>query len=106
MVRPGNTFQSFMRASIEKGLFPTAEKDPDGFMAALMARRRNPSGPREQYLSSGIWLQVSDYRMKDGSQAWGSTQTSRSKSSGRPSSRMPRQRQNPRFNNLRRLNSS
>jgi PAS domain S-box-containing protein len=67
MVRPGNTFQSFMRASIEKGLFPAAEKDPDGFMAALMARRRNPSGPREQYLSSGIWLQVSDYRMKDGS---------------------------------------
>ena len=36
-------------------------------MAALMARRRNPSGPREQYLSSGIWLQVSDYKMKDGS---------------------------------------
>jgi PAS domain S-box-containing protein len=67
MVRPGNTFQSFMRASIEKGLFPSAEKDPDGFMAALMARRRNPSGPREQYLSSGIWLQVSDYKMKDGS---------------------------------------
>jgi PAS domain S-box-containing protein len=67
MVRPGNTFQSFMRASIEKGLFPTAEKDPDAFMAALMARRRDPSGPREQYLSSGIWLQVSDYKMKDGS---------------------------------------
>ena len=67
MVRPGNTFQSFMRASIERGLFPTAEKDPEGFMAALMARRRNPTGPREQYLSSGIWLQVSDYNMKDGS---------------------------------------
>jgi PAS domain S-box-containing protein len=67
MVRPGNTFQSFMRASVESGLFPGAEKDPEGFMASVMARRSNPSGPREQYLSSGIWLQVSDYKMKDGS---------------------------------------
>jgi two-component system NtrC family sensor kinase len=67
MVRPGNTFQSFMRASVENGLFPAAEKDPEGFIASVMARRRNPSGPREQYLSSGIWLQISDYKMKDGS---------------------------------------
>ena len=36
-------------------------------MAGVSARRRNPSGPREQHLSSGIWLQVSDYKMKDGS---------------------------------------
>ena len=48
-------------------MFPAAENDPAGFMAAVMARRNNPSGPREQYLSSGIWLQVSDYKMKDGS---------------------------------------
>jgi PAS domain S-box-containing protein len=67
MVRPGNTFQSFMRASVENGLFPGAEKDPEGFIASVMARRSNPSGPREQYLSPGIWLQVSDYKMKDGS---------------------------------------
>jgi PAS domain S-box-containing protein len=67
MVRPGNTFESFMRAAVENGMFPTAEKDPEGFMAAVMARRSNPSGPREQYLSSGIWLQVSDYKMNDGS---------------------------------------
>jgi PAS domain S-box-containing protein len=67
MVRPGNTFQSFMRASVESGLFPGAEKDPEGFIASVMARRSNPSGPREQYLSPGIWLQVSDYKMKDGS---------------------------------------
>ena len=67
MVRPGNTFESFMRAAVEGGMFPAAAKDPEGFMAAVLARRRNPGGPREQYLSSGISLQVSDYRMKDGS---------------------------------------
>jgi PAS domain S-box-containing protein len=67
MVRPGNTFESFMRAAVESGMFPAAAKDPEGFMAAVQARRRNPSGPREQYLSSGISLQVSDYKMKDGS---------------------------------------
>jgi signal transduction histidine kinase len=48
-------------------MFPAAAKDPEGFMAAVLARRRNPGGPREQHLSSGIWLQVSDYKMKDGS---------------------------------------
>lgn len=67
MVLPGNTFQSFMRASVENGLFPGAEKDPEGFIASVMARRSNPSGPREQYLRPGIWLQVSDYKMRDGS---------------------------------------
>jgi PAS domain S-box-containing protein len=67
MLRPGNTFQSFMRASVEKGLLPAAKKDPEGFIASVIARRSNPGGPREQYLSSGIWLQVSDYKMKDGS---------------------------------------
>jgi PAS domain S-box-containing protein len=67
MVRPGNTFESFMRAAVESGMFPAATKDPEGFMAAVMARRRNPSGPREQYLRSGIWLQISDYKMRDGS---------------------------------------
>jgi PAS domain S-box-containing protein len=67
MVRPGNTFESFMHAALESGMFPAAAKDPEGFMAAVMARRSNPSGPREQYLSSGIWLQISDYKMRDGS---------------------------------------
>ena len=67
MVRPGNTFESFMRAAVELGMFPAAAKDPEGFMAEVLARRRNPGGPREQYLSSGIALQISDYKMKDGS---------------------------------------
>jgi PAS domain S-box-containing protein len=67
MVVPGNAFQSFMRAAVEAGLFPAATNDPDGFMATVMARRRNPAGPREQYIRPGIWLQVSDYKMKDGS---------------------------------------
>ena len=67
MVRPGNSFESFMRAAVEIGMFPAAAKDPEGFMAAVLARRHHPSGPREQYLSSGVSLQVSDYKMKDGS---------------------------------------
>jgi PAS domain S-box-containing protein len=67
MVRPGNTFESFMRAAVERGMFPAAANNPEGFMAAVLTRRRNPSGPREQYLSSGISLQISDYKMRDGS---------------------------------------
>ena len=67
LVRPGNKFESYMRAAMEGGMFPAAAKDPEGFMAAVLARRRNPGGPREQDLSSGISLQISDYKMKDGS---------------------------------------
>ena len=67
-------------------MFPAAAKDPEGFMAAVLARRRNPGGPREQYLSSGISLQVSDYRMKDGSLVSVYT-VSPSRSSVRPRSR-------------------
>jgi PAS domain S-box-containing protein len=66
-VVPGNKFESFMRAAVYAGLFPAAEMDREGFIAAIQERRNNPSGPREQYLRSGIWLQISDYRMKDGS---------------------------------------
>ena len=54
-----------MRAAVKGGMFPAAAKDPEGFMAAVLARRRNPSGTREQFLSSEISLQISDYRMKD-----------------------------------------
>jgi PAS domain S-box-containing protein len=66
-VRPGNDFASFMRAAVYAGLFPAAEQDREAFLAAVLARRKNPKGPREQYLRSGIWLQISDYTMKDGS---------------------------------------
>jgi PAS domain S-box-containing protein len=66
-VVPGNSFQSFMRSAVYAGLFSAAEKDPEAFIAAMQAHRRNPAGPREQHLRSGIWLQISDYKMKDGS---------------------------------------
>jgi two-component system NtrC family sensor kinase len=59
-------FEDFMRAGIARSMFPHAGGDPEAWIAALLARRRQ-GGTRVQYLSSGSWLQVSDYATKDGS---------------------------------------
>jgi PAS domain S-box-containing protein len=64
-LQPGMTFESLIRAGLARGMYPHAE-DPEAWLAALLARRRH-GGTREQYVSTGAWLRVSDYATKDGS---------------------------------------
>ncbi len=63
---PGMKFEDFMRAGLGRRMFPDAGDDPEAWIAALLTRRRQ-GGTRVQHLSSGSWLQVSDYATKDGS---------------------------------------
>jgi PAS domain S-box-containing protein len=63
---PGMKFEDFMRAGLAKGMFPHAADDPEAWLVALLARRRE-GGVREQHLSSGTWLRISDCVTKDGS---------------------------------------
>jgi PAS domain S-box-containing protein len=65
-IAAGMKFEDFMRAGLTRRMFPHASGDPEAWMAALLARRRQ-GGTRLQYLSNGSWLQVSDYATKDGS---------------------------------------
>jgi PAS domain S-box-containing protein len=67
MVRPGVSFETFLRAGHARGLFPHAPADPGPWVAGILEARRNPRGHRLQHLSNGKWLQVSDHRLQDGS---------------------------------------
>ncbi|MGR3715808.1 MAG: PAS-domain containing protein [Thermohalobaculum sp.] len=67
MVTPGTPFRDLIRAAIERGLFPGAEKDPDAFLEATARKRARAKGDiREQHLAGDLWLQISDHRTKDG----------------------------------------
>jgi len=67
LVVPGTSFAEIISAAIARGLFPAAADDPDGFLERLLERRRAGEGRmREQHLSSGLWLQITDHRTKDG----------------------------------------
>jgi PAS domain S-box-containing protein len=67
MVRPGTSFEALLRAAVARGMFPAAQGDVDGWFEKIRAHRRDPSGSRVQHLSSGLWLQISDRRTRDGS---------------------------------------
>ncbi len=69
MVRPGTGMEDILRAAHARGLFPLADPDVEAWVARVLEARRSggSAGPRMQYLASGVWLQVSDHRMADGS---------------------------------------
>ena len=69
MVRPGTGFEAILRAAHGRGMFPLADPDVEVWMAGVLEARRDAGsgGPRMQYLASGVWLQVSDHRLPDGS---------------------------------------
>jgi PAS domain S-box-containing protein len=65
--KPGVPFREIITASTERGLFPAAGDDPEGFIDNLMERRAEGVGQvRENLLENGMWLQITDHRTKDG----------------------------------------
>jgi PAS domain S-box-containing protein len=68
LARPGTSLDELLRASVARGMFPAvAHGDVDAWLEKIHAHRRKPSGFRFQQMSSGLWLQISDRRMQDGS---------------------------------------
>lgn len=66
MVTPGTPFVDIIQAGVERGMFPAALENPEDWLATLLERRAKATGVREQHMESGLWLQVSDHRTKDG----------------------------------------
>jgi PAS domain S-box-containing protein len=66
-VRSGNSFETIIRSAVACRMFPDAEADPEGWLAAVLERRRHSAGPRETRLANGTHLQISDYKLDDGS---------------------------------------
>jgi len=66
LLLPGTDFATLMRATVARGLLPAARKDPEAWMARRLGQHRNPAGMIEMQLSSGSWLQIREYRTRDG----------------------------------------
>jgi signal transduction histidine kinase/CheY-like chemotaxis protein/putative methionine-R-sulfoxide reductase with GAF domain len=68
MVTPGTRFPDFMHAAMNQGMFPMIKDVPDteAWLNAVLERRKNPQGTREQYLDGDIWLQIGDHRTAEG----------------------------------------
>ena len=63
---PGNRYPDVLRAGVDRGLFPHAAGDLDGYIARLLETRGKGLGvPREQFINA-VWLQVTDHRTKEG----------------------------------------
>ncbi len=66
VILPGMRFDEIVGAGIERGLFPLAADDPEGYLAKTAKTRAQANGQaREQYIS-GHWLQVTDHRTAEG----------------------------------------
>ncbi|MCZ8183958.1 MAG: PAS-domain containing protein [Beijerinckiaceae bacterium] len=65
-LRPGVPFEEILRFGVENGQIPSAESNPEGWIAERLDRHRNPSSPFEQALGDGRWLMVSDRLTSNG----------------------------------------
>lgn len=63
---PGNTFESIIRESAEKGLIPAANKEPEDWIKQRLAQRRDPVNQNEQLRSDGRWMRIDERRTSDG----------------------------------------
>ena len=66
IVVPGTPFQTIVRSALEHGVFPLAVGQEQAWLRSLMERRGQGTGSRLQYMSNGLWLQVSDHRVSEG----------------------------------------
>lgn len=66
VIVPGISMEEIMRAGIERGMFPDALIDPEGWIGLTLGTRSATRGYREQNLNGGLWLQISDHRTKEG----------------------------------------
>ena len=66
MVVPGTPFETILRTAVERGLFPASEGQEEPWLEEVLALRRKAEGTRLQHLASGLWLQISDHRTRDG----------------------------------------
>ena len=64
---PGTLFEDHIRARAERTIIPEAAGREEEWIAERLAQHRNPAGPFEFLRHDGIWLQIHEQRMPDGS---------------------------------------
>jgi signal transduction histidine kinase len=66
LIVPGTHFKDIIRKAAERGGYEVAPLSVDEWIERRLERHRNPRGMFEQQLSSGRWLQISEYRTQEG----------------------------------------
>jgi phosphoserine phosphatase RsbU/P len=65
-VRTGDSFESIVRRTAERGDIPAAIGHVESWVQMRLDMHRNPQGPYLQHLSSGEWIQINERKTKDG----------------------------------------
>ncbi|MFC1664254.1 PAS-domain containing protein [Pseudomonadota bacterium] len=64
ILKPGRTFEEFLRSNVSRKLFPQAIGREEEFIQERLDERKIGRGPVERQLSNGNWLLLSDRRTK------------------------------------------
>ncbi|MBL6948657.1 MAG: PAS-domain containing protein [Rhodospirillales bacterium] len=73
---PGTLFEDHLRAVVKMGLAPDVAGREEEWVQERLERHRTPTGPFEIQRQDGVWLQIHEQRMPDGSTATLSTDIS------------------------------
>lgn len=65
-VQSGDSFESIVRRTAERGDIPAAIGNVEPWMKQRLEMHRNPVAPYIQYRTSGEWLQINERRTHDG----------------------------------------
>jgi PAS domain S-box-containing protein len=66
LIKPGVPFEALLRAGAERSQYVDAIGRVEEWVQERLKRYRKPSGPFEQLLSNGRWLQINEYKTQDG----------------------------------------
>ncbi len=65
-VKLGDSFESIVRRTAERGDIPAAIGDVEAWVQKRLEMHRNPQGPYLQYRSSDEWIQINERKTHDG----------------------------------------
>lgn len=65
-IKPGSSFEGFIRAAVSKGLMPQAVGNEDAWIRDRLRERNNPGIPFEQKRQDGLVLLINEKRFSDG----------------------------------------
>jgi len=60
VIEPGTTFETIVRAAVERGMIDDAEGGHDAWLAERIAQHKAPTSAHIQHRSDGRWIQVSE----------------------------------------------
>jgi len=66
LIQPGVTFETLMRAAIDRGAYQHAPEEARHFADERLAQHRKAAGLSEHRLADGRWVQVHERRLEDG----------------------------------------